>query len=98
MWGYSLPELQNTLAHYTKTFFGIESEIVQSTEPSKIFAPKACGEIINSDNRVLVRFGLVRPTLLPLFDITELEVYAFEIITLPDIHRPIKFTSLAEYP
>lgn len=47
---------------------------------------------------MLVRFGLIRPTLLPLFDIADIEVYAFEIVTLPDIHRPIKFTPIIEYP
>ncbi len=47
---------------------------------------------------MLVRFGLIRPTLLPLFDISDIEVYAFEIVTLPDIHRTTKYAPIIEYP
>jgi phenylalanyl-tRNA synthetase beta subunit len=49
VWGYSLEEIQDTLAHYTKTFFGIRGEIIQSQTDTKLFAPKACGEIINPE-------------------------------------------------
>jgi len=97
-WWNSLESIQDTLVHYTKTFFGTEGSIVQSEMETKLFAPKACGEIINPEWTVLVRFGLIRPTLLPLFDIADLDIYAFEIVTLPDIHRPIKFSPIIEYP
>lgn len=98
VWGHSLEELQDTLAQYTKTFFGIRGEIIQSVTDTKLFAPKACGEIIDASGNILVRFGLIRPTLLPLFDISDIEVYAFEIVTLPDIHRTTKYTPMIEYP
>lgn len=98
VWWHSLEAIQDTLAHYTKTFFGIRGEIIQSETDTKLFAPKACGEIIDADGKILVRFGLIRPTLLPLFDISEIEVYAFEIVTLPDIHRTTKYTPIIEFP
>ncbi len=40
----------------------------------------------------------MRPTLLPLFDIDEIDVYAFEIVKMPALHRPMKFTPLVEFP
>lgn len=98
LWGYSLPDLQETLAQYVRTFFGIPGEIVQEETSNTLFAPKACGSMINTDGTVLVRFGLVKPTLLPLFDIENIDVYAFEIVTLPDIHRTTKYIPIVEYP
>ena len=97
-WWKSLESIQDTLAHYVKTFFGIEGSIVQSETATKLFAPHACWEILGNDGTVLVRFGLIRPTLLPLFDISDIDIYAFEIVTLPDIHRSIKFAPIIEYP
>lgn len=40
----------------------------------------------------------MRPTLLPLFDIDDIEVYAFEIVKMPALHRPMKFTPIVEFP
>ncbi len=40
----------------------------------------------------------MRPTLLPLFDIDDIEVYAFEIVKMPELHRPMKFTPIVEFP
>lgn len=97
-WWKNLEEIQTTLTQYVKTFFGIQGNIIQSETSGKLFAPHACGEILDDDKNVLVRFWLVRPTLLPLFDIADIEIYAFEIITLPALHRPIQFISLIEYP
>ncbi len=97
-WWNTLESIEDTLAHYVKTFFGIEGSIVQSEIETKLFAPHACWEILDNEGKVLVRFGLIRPTLLPLFDISDLDIYAFEIVTLPDAHRPIKFTPIIEYP
>jgi phenylalanyl-tRNA synthetase beta chain len=45
-----------------------------------------------------LRFGLVRPTLLPLFDIEGIDVYAFEIVKMPILHRSIRFTPIPEFP
>jgi len=47
---------------------------------------------------VAIRFGLVRSTLLPLFDIDNIDVYAFEIVKMPELHRAIKFSPIPEYP
>lgn len=71
---------------------------MQSEIETKLFAPHACGEILDDEGTTLIRFGLIRPTLLPLFDIADLDIYAFEIVALPDIHRPIKFSPIIEYP
>lgn len=40
----------------------------------------------------------MRPTLLPLFDIDGIDVYAFEIVKMPELHRTIKFSPIPEYP
>jgi phenylalanyl-tRNA synthetase beta chain len=80
------------------TFFGTNGSIIQGISDTKLFAPKAYGEILDDAGNIIIRFGLVRPTLLPLFDIGELDVYAFEIVTMPELHRNIKFTPLIEFP
>lgn len=80
------------------TYFGTPGMITQGTSDTKLFAPKAYGEIVDESGEVTVRFGLVRPTLLPLFDIEGLDVYAFEIVKMPELHRAIKFTPLVEFP
>lgn len=80
------------------TFFGMPGNIVQGTSDTKLFAPKAYGEILDDAGEVTLRFGLVRPTLLPLFDIENIDVYAFEIVKMPELHRSIKFTPIAEFP
>jgi len=33
-----------------------------------------------------------------LFDIDDIEVYAFEIVKMPELHRPMKFTPIVEFP
>jgi phenylalanyl-tRNA synthetase beta chain len=80
------------------TFFGTAGEIIQGETDTKLFSPHAYGEVIDSAGEVALRFGLVRPTLLSLFDIEDIEVYAFEIVKMPSLHRPIKFSPLPEYP
>lgn len=72
--------------------------IAQGTSDTKLFAPKAYGEIIDESAEVTVRFGLIRPTLLPLFGIDYLDVYAFEIVKMPVLDRPIRFTPIPEFP
>lgn len=72
--------------------------ISQGNSDTKLFAPKAYGEITDDNGEIAIRFGLVRPTLFPLFDIEGLDVYAFEIVTMPILHRPIRFTPIPEYP
>lgn len=47
---------------------------------------------------MVVRFGLVRPTLLPMFGIEGIDVYAFEIIKMPESHRAMKCIPLVEFP
>lgn len=80
------------------TYFGTPGMIAQGASDTKLFAPKAYGEIVDESGEVAVRFGLVRPTLLPLFDIEGIDVYAFEIVKMPALHRAIKFTPLVEFP
>ena len=80
------------------TYFGTPGIITQGTSDTKLFAPKAYGEIMDESGEVTIRFGLVRPTLLPLFEIGGIDVYAFEIVKIPDFHRVIKFTPLVEFP
>ena len=80
------------------TYFGTPGMIAQGASDTKLFAPKAYGEIVDESGEVAVRFGLVRPTLLPLFDIEGIDIYAFEIVKMPALHRAIKFTPLIEFP
>lgn len=80
------------------TFFGTPGVITQGVSDTKLFAPKAYGEISDSSGDTVIRFGLVRPTLLPLFDIADIDVYAFEIVKMPELHRTIKFSPIPEYP
>lgn len=80
------------------TFFGTPGIITQGTSDTKLFAPKAYGEIVDTSGDVTIRFGLVRPTLLPLFDIEGIDVYGFEIVKMPDLHRAIRFSPIPEYP
>lgn len=80
------------------TYFGTTGMITQGTGDTKLFAPQAYGEIVDDSGNVTIRFGLVRPTLLPVFDIDDIEVYAFEIVKMPELHRSIKFSSLVEFP
>lgn len=98
LWGNKTDELNNHLSNYMMTFFGISGDIIQGASDTKLFAPKAYGEIIDQFGEVALRFGLIRPTLLPLFDIENIDVYAFEIVKIPTLHRPIKFSSIPEYP
>lgn len=80
------------------TFFGTPGVIVQGLSDTKLFAPKAYGEIVDTAGELAVRFGLVRPTILPLFDIEGIDVYAFEIVKMPELHRTIKFSPIPEFP
>lgn len=80
------------------TFFGTPGVITQGVSDTKLFAPKAYGEISDTSGEVTVRFGLVRPTLLPLFDIDGIDIYAFEIVKMPVLHRAIKFSPIPEFP
>lgn len=80
------------------TYFGTAGMIAQGTSDTKLFAPQAYGEIVDDTGDVALRFGLVRPTLLPMFDIDDIEVYAFEIVKMPELHRTMKFTPLVEFP
>lgn len=80
------------------TYFGTPGLITQGTSDTKLFAPKAYGEIIDESGDAVIRFGLVRPTLLLLFDIDGIDVYAFEIVKMPVLHRAIKFTPIVEFP
>ncbi len=72
--------------------------ITQGISDTKLFAPKAYGEIVDDSGETTLRFGLVRPTLIPLFDIDDIDIYAFEIIKLPLLHRPIRYKPIPEYP
>ncbi len=54
--------------------------------------------MVDDSGEVTLRFGLVRPTLLPLFGIEGIDVYGFEIVKMPILHRPIKFVPIPEYP
>lgn len=80
------------------TFFGTPGSIIPGVSDTKLFAPKAYGEIVDGAGDVSIRFGLVRPTLLPLFDIEGIDVYAFEIVKVPQLHRAIKYVPLIEFP
>lgn len=80
------------------TFFGTRGMITQGASDTKLFAPHAYWEIVDDNGEVALRFGLIRPTLLSLFDIEWIDVYVFEIVKIPTVHRPIKFTPLPEYP
>ncbi len=40
----------------------------------------------------------MRPTLYPIFDIENLDVYAFEISKIPSLHRNIRFEPLPDLP
>ncbi|MBP7806401.1 phenylalanine--tRNA ligase subunit beta [Candidatus Gracilibacteria bacterium] len=98
LWGRAFDSLQEHLTSYMMTYFGTPGMITQGTSDTKLFAPKAYGEIVDESGEVTVRFGLVRPTLLPLFDIEGIDVYAFEIVKMPALHRAIKFIPLIEFP
>lgn len=98
LWWKKIDSLQSDLAGYMMTFFGTKGNIIQWTSDTKLFAPKAYAEIVDDSGDVAVRFGLVRPTLLPLFDIDGIDVYGFEIVKMPVLHRWIKFSPLPEYP
>lgn len=98
LWGRTFDSLQEHLTSYMMTYFGTPGIITQGTSDTKLFAPKAYGEIVDESGEVTVRFGLVRPTLLPLFDIESIDVYAFEIVKMPALHRAIKFVPLIEFP
>lgn len=80
------------------TFFGTPGVIAQGVSDTKLFAPKAYGEMVDTTGELTVRFGLVRPTILPLFDIEGIDVYAFEIVKMPELHRTIKFSPIPEFP
>lgn len=80
------------------TYFGTPGMIAQGASDTKFFAPKAYGEMVDESGEVAVRFGLVRPTLLPLFDIEGIDIYAFEIMKMPMLHRAVKFKPLIEFP
>jgi phenylalanyl-tRNA synthetase beta chain len=98
MWWKDVDILQADLPSYMMTYFGTPGMIAQGTSDTKLFAPQAYGEIVDESGDIALRFGLVRPTLLPLFDIDDIEVYAFEIVKMPELHRPMKFTPLVEFP
>lgn len=72
--------------------------ILQGDSDTRLFAPRAHGEIVDDHGNVVIRFGLIKPTLLSLFDIEDNDVYGFEIVALPDIERKIHFSPLSEYP
>ena len=98
VWWKNLEALQADLTSYMMTYFGTPGMIAQGTGDTKLFAPQAYGEIVDESWDIALRFGLVRPTLLPLFDIDDIEVYAFEIVKMPELHRPMKFTPIVEFP
>lgn len=98
VWWKNLEALQADLTSYMMTYFGTAGMIAQGTSDTKLFAPQAYGEIVHESGDIALRFGLVRPTLLPLFDIDEIDVYAFEIVKMPELHRAMKFTPLVEFP
>lgn len=98
VWWKNLEALQADLTSYMMTYFGTAGMIAQGTSDTKLFAPQAYGEIVDESGDIALRFGLVRPTLLPLFDIDEIDVYAFEIVKMPELHRAMKFTPLVEFP
>jgi phenylalanyl-tRNA synthetase beta chain len=98
VWWKDLEALQADLTSYMMTYFGTPGMIAQGTSDTKLFAPQAYGEIVDESGDIALRFGLVRPTLLPLFDIDDIEVYAFEIVKMPELHRPMKFTPIVEFP
>lgn len=80
------------------TYFGAPGMIAQGTSDTKLFAPQAYGEIVDDSGDVALRFGLVRPTLLPMLNIDDIDVYAFEIVKMPELHRAMRFTPLVEFP
>lgn len=98
VWWKDLEVLQADLTSYMMTYFGTAGMIAQGTSDTKLFAPQAYGEIVDESGDIALRFGLVRPTLLPLFDIDEIDVYAFEIVKMPELHRSMKFTPIVEFP
>jgi phenylalanyl-tRNA synthetase beta chain len=98
VWWKDLEALQADLTSYMMTYFGSPGMIAQGTSNTKLFAPQAYGEIVDDSGDVALRFGLVRPTLLPLFDIDEIDVYAFEIVKMPELRRAMKFTPIVEFP
>lgn len=98
LWGRTFDSLQEHLTSYMMTYFGTPGMIAQGASDTKFFAPKAYGEIVDESGEVAVRFGLVRPTLLPLFDIEGIDIYAFEIMKMPMLHRAVKFKPLIEFP
>lgn len=98
LWWKKYNSLQTDLESYVKTFFGWSVTFQKGESQTKLFAPNAYANIIDADSEVLVRFWLIRPTLLPLFDIQDISVYGFEIAKLPVLHRPMRFTPLIEFP
>ncbi len=98
VWGRDVQAIQEDLTSYMMTYFGTTGMITQWISDTKLFAPQAYGEIVDDSGDVTIRFGLVRPTLLPIFDIDEIDVYAFEIVKMPELHRTIKFTPIVEFP
>lgn len=98
VWWRDMADIQADLTSYMMTYFGTPGMIAQGTSDTKLFAPQAYWEIVDDSGDVALRFGLVRPTLLPLFDIDEIDVYAFEIVKMPEIHRAMTFTPLVEFP
>jgi len=98
LWWLSDDKLQSDLASYMMTFFGTAGSISQGEWDTKLFSPHAYAEMLDDGGEVTLRFGLVRSTLLPLFDIENTDVYAFEIVKMPILHRPVKFLPLSEFP
>lgn len=98
VWWKDLEALQADLTSYMMTYFGTPGMIAQWNSDTKLFAPQAYGEIVDESWDIALRFGLVRPTLLPMFDIDDIEVYAFEIVKMPELRRAMKFTPIVEFP
>lgn len=98
IWWKNIETIQADLTSYMMTYFGAPGMIAQGTSDTKLFAPQAYGEIVDDSGDVALRFGLVRPTLLPMLNIDDIDVYAFEIVKMPELHRAMRFTPLVEFP
>lgn len=84
---------------YCETFFGVTGQLNQVDDMHPLFAPRASGTLTHPETGdTLVRYGLVRPTLLPLFDISGIDIFAFECVKFPSNSRTIKVIPPSDYP
>lgn len=98
MWWREIHDMISALLDYTRVYFGVQGVLSQGTD-TVLFAPRASGQILHPEtHEILLEYGLIRPTLLPLYEIDTLDIYAFEIIKLPRGNHEHQFAPLQEYP